>query len=200
MPTSELDALAGWVSVTEVLEYFPEPELVDWRIDTGRKESSRISRQTARLGTRVHEIIAGTSKLGKKDSVEVRNCIEAWQRFKHDYQPEIIAQEIEVRDYVCKVIGHIDMVAKIMDSLVIIDWKTGGRINKKHLIQAAKYQQMAMQQYPKAATAIVRLDKNLGSYEFKQQDTDNSFLVQVFDAMLLAYRHFTDKPQWGITA
>ena len=80
MPTTDLEKETGWLSVTEVLDYFIPKGLLDWYLKTGKKEAKRLSTVALKIGSRVDELIQeditkGSYKLSSKDSIDVKNCI-----------------------------------------------------------------------------------------------------------------------------
>ena len=192
MPTSTTEKSEGWVSVTEVISYFPEPGLVDWKIDTGRKEANRISRLAAKTGSRVHELIEadyrnGNYKFKTADNTEVRSCMAAWERFKTDYTPKIECMEYEVKDDDRMVIGHVDMYAIIGGKPVITDIKTAGSIKSAHWIQLGAY--AGMDSRDLSQVAVLRLDRHLGVYEFEAEAPR----PEIFNCLVTVYDYLTKR-------
>ena len=193
MPTDNQQKLDGFVSVTEILSYFEEPELVQWKLKTGLKESNRISRMTAKTGSRVHELIysnwqKGDYKLLKADNSEVRSCMEAWDRFKLDYAPNILKAEFEVRHEGMKIIGHADMLATCNKETTLIDIKTAGSIKPKHWVQLAGYWSL-LGDLSVDSVAILRLDRNIGVYEFEVRKPQ----PELFWALAQVYDFYTER-------
>lgn len=194
MPTSLEEKAAGWVSVTEVLDTFIPKNLLDWYLKTGKAEANRLSKAAMKIGSRLDELvcqdIAGAMKITSKDSLEVLNCVKAWQAFKQDYSPKITACQVEVTAN--KIKGHIDLV---MDGR-IVDIKCASSIKPNYWIQTAKYADMYTEEI--SGIAILRLDKNLGTYQFmthEQAKVDINQCIKVFDGLLEAYRYYN--PQRG---
>jgi len=195
MPTNSIEKEHGWVSVTEVLDAFIPKGLLDWYLKTGKKEAKRLSTVAMKIGTRVDELIQedvkfGAYKLTSKDPIEVKNCMEAWKQFKQDYEPNIRAIQVEVKEPREKVIGHIDLITDR-----IIDVKCSASIKDNYDIQVSKYDYMYTDKpFITEPPAILRLDKNLATYEYrivKDKDT----CVKVFDGLLTAFRYYN--PQRG---
>ena len=179
--------------VTEILGYFQEPQLVDWRIRVGNKEARRISTMTAKTGTRVHELIynewkEGMYKLKKADSLEVRNCMQGWEQFKKDYSPTIHNMEYEVMHEVESIVGHIDMLATIGIKKCIIDIKTSGNIRSKHWLQLGAYYSLASESSIEEV-AVLRLDRNLGLYEL-ESNNNPAKLSDVFFSLWEVYKFY----------
>lgn len=192
MPTSSIEKEAGWVSVTEVIDYFQNPHLVAWKLKVGAKEAKRISTIALKTGSRIDELIQsdvkdGKYKLSSKDSIEVRNCMEAWECFKRDYSFKAEECQEEVRDEEAKVLGHLDLLG--LDRL--IDVKAASSIKDNYWVQTAKYSDIKFGGL--VIPAILRLDKNLGTYQFidiLQAGVDQMECVRVFDGLLAAYRYY----------
>lgn len=195
MPTSIEQKEAGWISVTEVLDAFIPKGLLDWYLKTGKKEAKRLSNIAMKIGSRVDELIqqdimTGTFKYSTKDGIEIHNCMEAWKQFKQDYQPKFEAIQKEVVSG--QLVGHIDL---IMNNRVV-DVKCASSIKPNYWLQVAVYRDMY--QEVTEGTAILRLDKNLGTYQYmtnEQAKIDNNECVRVFNGLLSAYRYYN--PQRG---
>lgn len=191
MPTSIAQKAEGWVSVSEVLDSYAEQGIIDWKIKVGKKEARRIGTVALKIGSRIHQLIeedwkTSKYKLKASDPVEVKNCMGAWEQFKVDYKPAISAMETEVQDEGLKVVGHIDSLMEIGGSLVVMDFKTSSQVNLKHWLQVSKYAEMG-RIFDKVG--ILRLDKNLGIYEYQEREFDER-LVQVFNSMAMVHRYF----------
>ena len=191
MPTSTTEKEAGWVSVTEVLDTFIPKGLLAWYLKTGAKEAKRLSTVAMKIGSRVDELIqqdvnTGSYKLSAKDPIEIKNCMEAWESFKRDYQPKITATQVEVKNNIQKVIGHTDL---IWDR--VIDVKCASSIKDNYWIQVCKYDYDYEEKLE--VPAILRLDKNLAIYEYKLLSSTKFNRVQcvrVFDGLLEAFRYY----------
>ena len=197
MPTTKEEKLDGWLSVTEVLDAFIPKGLLSWYLKTGAKEAKRLSTVAIKIGSRTDELIqqdinTGNYKLSSKDPIEVKNCMEAWRQFKADYQPKISAVQVEVKDEEQKVVGHIDLILNNLTT----DVKCASSIKDNYWLQTGKYDKMY--QVPTDGLAILRLDKNLATYQFvtnKQAGVDRDHCVKVFDGLLLAYRYYQPKAE-----
>jgi len=190
MPTSSLEKTQGYISVTEVLDYFIPKGLLDWFLKTGKKEAKRLSTVALRIGSRVDELIQeeianGSYKLSPKDPIEVKNCMEAWGQFKYDYNPVINKSQLEVKSESQKLVGHIDLVI----GATVVDVKCSSSIKDNYWLQVAKYADMLPTDVD--GVAILRLDKNLGTYQFSRRG-DVVELVEVFDGLLRAFRYYND--------
>jgi len=195
MPTTKQEKESGWLSVTEVLDAFIPKGLLAWYLKTGAKEAKRLGTVAMKIGSRVDELIQadinGTKPkfYPKANEIEVANCMDAWHKFKQDYDPIIEACQIEVKSEEQKLVGHIDL---IMDGRVV-DIKCASSIKQNYWLQVAKYLDMKNMTELVDSTAILRLDKNLGTYQFMvdtQAKIDNKKCVEVFDGLLTAYRFY----------
>ena len=197
MPVTKEQASEGWVSVTQVLDTFIPKGLLAWYLKTGAKEAKRLSTVAMKIGSRVDELIQedvlkGSYILSSKDPIEVKNCMEAWRQFKADYQPKISAVQVEVKDDEQKVVGHIDLILNNLTT----DVKCASSIKENYWLQTGKYDDMYEPETD--GTAILRLDKNLATYQFvtnKQAGIDRQLCVKVFDGLLLAYRYYQPKAE-----
>lgn len=188
MPTTSEQKLDGWLSVTEVLDHFIPKGLLDWFLKTGKKEAKRLSTVAMKIGSRVDELIQedianGSYKLSPKDPIEVKNCMEAWGQFKHDYDPVISKVQLQVSSQEQKLVGHIDLII----GATVVDVKCASSIKDNYWLQVAKYADMLPVDVD--GVAILRLDKNLGTYQYTKR-TEMAELVDVFNGLLTAYRYY----------
>ena len=192
MPVSAEQRAEGWVSVTEVLVTFMRKGLLAWYLKTGAKEAKRLSTIALKIGSRVDALIQedvtnGSYKLTAKDPIEVRNCMEGWESFKKDYGLHVEACQVEVKDEESKVIGHIDLIGWNR----VIDVKCASSIKPNYWLQTSKYSSMKFKS--PVMPAILRLDKNLGTYQFMdamQAKVSVIESIKVFDGLLTAYRYY----------
>lgn len=192
MPTTSEQKADGWLSVTEVLDAFIPKGLLDWYLKTGKKEAKRLSTVALKIGSRVDELVGedvntGSYKLSAKDPIEVRNCMEAWKQFKADYAPDVTACQLEVKDDARKIVGHIDLVFGSR----VVDIKCASSIKPNYWVQIATYKSLLPN--PPLGLAILRLDKNLGTYQFmthEQAEVNPEQCVRVFEGLMEAFRYY----------
>jgi hypothetical protein len=176
---------SGYDRITQVLDYFSEPGLVDWKMKVGKKEAKRISTIALKIGSKVDAIIKGTEKPKKSDPQEVRNCIEGFNRWKADYKvtdselvfPNRFYDDIEM------LTGEADCIYK--DTL--IDFKCSRAISKRYWLQVSKYSSY----YSVFKVGILRFDKNTSEYEFKTNDDIGLSVpdgISIFNGLCNAYR------------
>ena len=186
MPTSQEQKAEGWDSLTEILDYFAEPKLVSWKVKVGLREANRISRLTAKTGTRVHQLIhkdwkEGAYKLAKADSYEVKSCMQGWEQFKKDHAPVITAMEFEEKNEDMKILCHPDMQL----GSELVELKTSGFIKPKHWIQLGTQKCTMLHNGNQVSkTSVLRLDRNIGTYEYLSKQLEvcicHSSLLDIF--------------------
>ena len=204
MPTTAEQKSEGWLSVTEVLDAFIPKGLLAWYLKTGAKEAKRLSTVALKIGSRVDELICqdvkeGKYKLSTKDPIEVKNCMEAWESFKKDYQPVVKECQFEVSEQVSKVVGHVDLLT----DNTLIDVKCASSIKANYWIQVSAYYSMLPQdKFNQMGTpAILRLDKNLATYQFmtlRQAGLNLTECINVFEGLLNAFRYYNPKKEIDI--
>jgi hypothetical protein len=170
--------------VTAVLDYFMEPGLVAWKVKVGAREARRIGTLAKKVGSRVDMLIKTGSKLDKKDSSEVRSCVEGYEKWYSDYRQPHIEVCQRLYDEKRGITGEPDIF--IPETNTLLDIKCAGMINQKYWLQLAAYASM-MSTKP-ATIGILRLHKSIGEYEYKVREFDER-LVDVFNGMLLAYNY-----------
>ena len=185
-------------SVTEVLNYLTEPELISWMLRTSKKKREDILAYTNRVGKAVdlliqQDITDGGYLLPEGDE-PIENCMKAWESFKVDH-PEFLPSVIKMQEEVSlgNVIGHPDFVRMTQDRFGITDLKCTNAIRTKNWTQTAKYLHMnrGIGCNHKEFLSILRLDRETGKYEYKEI-TDPSYIeyeIKVFDAYELAFNH-----------
>jgi len=180
--------------VSEVLDYFQEPYLVNWKLRVGVKEAKRISQEALAVGTAVDQMvqldITGPAPDVPKDG-PIHNCMKAWQNFKQTDEGKVffnkaykfsanMQRELVLGDLT----GHPDFIFD--DELP--DLKTSKSINKSHWMQVAQYAWMEMAYRtindPPAVDrpsinkiSILRLDKNDPDGHYEYQVLEEPFLT-----------------------
>ena len=202
-------------SVTEVLDYATEPELMRWYRREGFAKCDRIGNEAKVIGTIVDEtvqrIVQGKTGDGipvKLPGPEVMNCLQAFSKFLTNHQgfiPSIKSLQAELRHG--DLVGHPDFLIEEPHRWGIVDLKTSKRIYSKHWTQVAQYafmqerllrlaiqtveardslSQAKLKECPQLFVAILRLDKESGQYEYVEV-TDLAF-IQSEVKMFDAYR------------
>jgi hypothetical protein len=165
-----------------VMEYFPHPKLVEWKIRMGKKDSGKISRDALKEGSAIDEYtyrdIRGLPQDKKKKSAELNSLITAWEAWKKDY-PEVFrdiksTQEVvHYEDWGCA--GTLDF----RTSKAIIDIKSSKRISLSYWMQTAFYNR----KFQLPERWVLRLNKEFQVYEFtKCPDEYSQGYLEEFDA------------------
>lgn len=148
---------------THVLDYFAPPELVDWKIKTGRAEARRISRIALKHGSRVDELVRTGDAVTSKDDPEVRNCLKAFYKWKSDYG---VGELVFPATHYCEIRGIAGTPDVYWEKAQdLIDVKSSKRIHESYLFQVGGCY-ASLVPFPVKRVAILRLDKELGDYEY----------------------------------
>lgn len=178
-----------YLRVTEVLKPFTGVEFVPEEILT----------KAANRGTRVHELIEnlldGFMLPATEEEMGYIHSFNLWFR-KHDQMFDSPKQELEKR-FFCnqlKITGQVDCIINQDDKVVIFDWKTSSRPQKKSwALQAAAYQYLAKQSgYYVSDVFFVRLRKDgKVALEYKFENYEDN--LDKFMKCLELYRYFDMK-------
>ena len=132
------------ISVTDILSYFTEPELLAWYLREGKVRCEKISQEALRVGIRVDQIIMGEVReqpeAWNNVDLPILNCLQAWQRFKEDHPlfvSTITGVQTELTDG--EIVGHPDLEITEKERWGIVDVKTSKAIQPKHWTQVAAY-------------------------------------------------------------
>src|SRR3990167_556558 len=164
------------VSVTQVLEYFTEAELLAWYLREGKAKSERITQEALRIGTEVDQRIR--AELLHQDTLPahdpaVLNCLHAWDAFKQEH-PQFVGTITGIQTELTdgeEVVGHPDLEITESARWGIVDIKTSKAIQPKHLTQVVAYLHLKTVQDGLTVppfVAILRLDKVTGQYEYRE--------------------------------
>ena len=177
-------SLEGYTRVSEVLDYFVEPRLVDWMARKG-DQAKRLSKQAKKVGTEVDLAIkkfVDNGVYGKVKTVEAKSCIEGFKRWYEDYKPALtVGKRLFNEEY--KLTGEPDLYWGDR----IIDIKCASAIRLKYHLQTGIYAFLD----DKPLTAILRLHKHLSDYEYVERTNDEVKADYFcFLDMLQVYRYF----------
>ena len=177
--------------VTEVIDYFQEPYLVNWKLRVGKAKAKKFSQQALDIGSYVDKFVSDdifgrdfpglsdlTNNYDEETAEYITNCIDGWKNFKKDY-PVVLEAMRKHKDNMQKelilgdLVGHPDFI--LGDE--ICDLKTSKQVSKSHWMQTAQYAKMFDSWYidvgidvgPRIRKiSILRLDKiDAGDYEYK---------------------------------
>lgn len=129
-------------SVTEILDSYTEPFLIEWKLKMGRAKAKAISDEALRIGKLVDELIQsdikGNGYAVPDNEKAVVSAMKGWEAFKLKY-PSYISEIEDIQIELTKdgIMGHPDIVHK----LEIADIKTGNSLTlrPKYCVQASKY-------------------------------------------------------------
>jgi len=178
----------GYDRVSAILETYQPPQLIDWKIKCGKREAKRISTIATKIGTNVDAWIRADitgEKYPKLNSIEAENCVRAYQKWKEDYQIDVKKLKAGERFFNkdMMITGEPDIL--FPKTKTVIDIKCSGSIREMYWIQTEVY--LANLKYEKKA--ILRLDKNLGVYEYEVRNYSDADW-DVFNALAVVYRYF----------
>lgn len=189
------------ISVTQILETFPEKELVEWKLRVGPVKAKQVSEEAKHIGSATDLKVQADCKglpqdtfetLSSVEKVAVESCWQGWQKFKADHPdflPSLtgIQQELVQGEY----IGHPDFLLKREGWFGVVDLKCASQIRPSHWTQVAAYSWLKDSEHNALSLAILRLDKTTGGYEYVElTDPDQiNYEVQVWLNYKVLYEH-----------
>lgn len=169
--------------ITRILDYFSVPELTAWKLRVGLKEASRASKVATNIGTNVDDAIRadvqGLKKV-KLKTKEAESCWEAWTQWKKDFSLNVVNGETVFNDEL-RVAATLDL--KTDDCA--IDIKCSSSIKPQYWLQTEFQARTSGFGYK----GVLRLDKNLGCYQFKQMPVNDDHWQTTIGAIKL-YRYY----------
>lgn len=186
-------------SVTEVLDYLTEPELLRWFRNNSKKKCDTIGEETRLIGIEVDglikEEILPKGLIPPSQDQKIMNCMNAWCLFKKDHPEFVPGVKYMQRELSLDgVKGHPDFECIRKVGWGISDLKCSNAIRPKNFTQIAKYADLKMRLFKlnfPAFIEIIRLDRRTGLYEYRCV-TDPEYIryeIEVFDARYVAFRH-----------
>lgn len=185
-------------SVTEILSYLTDSELLKWIENNSKAKRKKITDLALRVGKEVDLFIQQDIKdggyLAPEGDEPVLSCLKGWELFKKEkpwFVPGVkhLQKELEHED----VIGHPDFIYADIDRWGIIDLKCSRFIMPDHWVQTAKYYEMErlINSRKLGFIAILRLDKESGLYEYREitGQEDIHYEIGVFEAYHTIYQH-----------
>ena len=121
-------------SITTVLSLQDKPGLKKWREDVGEKEAKRISQDSMRIGTAVHqmaEFYLSNYIIKLKD--EDKKIVDTFNRLRFllGNINNIVGNEIALYSDLLRVAGTADCIAEYNGVLSVIDFKTSRKPKKE---------------------------------------------------------------------
>lgn len=175
------------IRVTEVLDYFQNPKLVEWKLRVGKKEAGRISRAALKNGKRLDELVKSDTQPKKADNIEIQAAYWAFYKWMRNYTPIEIKplKRAEKAIYGVVLSGEGDFFARE----VLTDLKCAKRISKQYWLQLAAYSWL----YDWTGNvAILRCDKATESYQYEVRKLLGRWW-NVYQGLLLAYIYYTEE-------
>lgn len=151
--------------ITTILGYFKSPDLVDWTLKVGKAEANRIKKSATSIGTNVDEAIKAYilgEKPVKLKTQESKTCWEAWLSWVRDYSPKSMKIGFPLFDNHYMVAGTPDILIETGEE--VLDVKCSSEIRDEYWLQTEFYGR----KLGYITKSILRLDKNLGIYEYKK--------------------------------
>lgn len=165
------------ISVTQLIELYPEKELVEWQMRDPKK-AKQVSEEALRIGKAVDELVQRQYRQQPIDvpanDPPVIQAWENWQVFLSEYPTFLsytsgIQEELTFDSYV----GHPDFRRKLANQQQrgIDDLKCASQIRPSHFVQLGGYAwlEMAGLGLPMPDwLGIIRLNKDRPGYEYLQ--------------------------------
>ena len=194
MPSFEYYEKGGvkYDRITRVLDYFAPPDLVKWKLKVGTKEAKRIGTIAMKIGSHIDEAIR--SSLGgvvvKLKGADERNCFEAWRRWVDEYRASGLESAETVFDDELMMAGTPDLLWP--SKKLVIDLKCSREIRPQYWLQTEFYGRLLGYE----RKAVLRLDKDLGVYEYEERALDDGVWEAVKGAISL-YRYYQESLNEG---
>ena len=172
-------------SVTSVLSATGDKGFLDsWADRIGHEEAAKITAQSGRRGSAMHELL---EKYVLNEDIdfkkEVPTTIALFKQIKKFLDPnldEVLSSEGRLYSDTLKVAGSVDLVARWKGKMAIVDFKTSRRLKKpewiwSYCLQTAMYAYMVYERTgilcPNLVILIAIDDENHGQcFEFKAKD------------------------------
>lgn len=185
------------IRVTEVLGFFKEQWYIDWIHKVGRTEANRKSKEALKLGSLLDKIVKEGLTPDKKSSPDTVFAHEAFLKWKKIYEPEYLKPCVRLHAQVngVAVTGEPDF--EIPDTTV--DLKGAVRISTHYKIQVNVYEYLRRISglEPNKNVAILRCDKQSGSYEYWAEPYSQRF-VDAWCGLLVAYVVYKENDNDGV--
>jgi hypothetical protein len=183
------DALKQW-AVNVTLDYIKNNIFNIGSIEQVKYIHKDISNEAKEIGTEAHNIIEYCIKNNyfppdyemTNYYNETINCLEAFHTFYNDHNIEWLESELVVWNKEYLYAGTLDAIAIINGKKYIIDFKTSNAMRDGYDLQLAAYLYAYNKTNEKKINncAVLRLDKNMGIYEFKDFTKDIERKFQAF--------------------
>lgn len=151
-------------------------------LEQAKRAHKDISRNATDIGGELHDWAEHHFNSDMEDKGEPKNeslkraarALLKWEQ-KHDI--EVIDTERKVFSKKHWYAGTLDLVAKIDGKLTVLDFKTSKSIYNNYYMQVAAYAQAYKEEFEQPEqTAILRVDKNNGEFEYKTVEDTSKHL------------------------
>ena len=127
----------SYPSITTILSLQEKPGIDKWKLQVGEKEAKRISQESARIGTAVHqmaEFYLSNYIIKLKD--EDKKIVDTFNRLRFllGNINNIVGLEVPLFSDLLRVAGTCDCIAEYNGKLSIIDFKTSRKPKKEDWI------------------------------------------------------------------
>lgn len=183
-------------SVTEILDTFPEAELVAWKLRMGAKKVAEIGTEAKRIGSTVDVAIqtmrrTGTPPAGTPDPA-IAHCLRGWQQFTEEH-PALVDSitGMQTERQRGDILGHPDFEVRRVEGWGFLSLKCAGQIRPVYWTQEAAYSWLRNAEVNATYLGILRLDKEGKGYELQElmDPEEIDYEVQVWLNYLTLYRH-----------
>ena len=174
------------IRVTHAVDYFKTPEFMAWRERVGTREANATGKKATTIGSRLHEIIeSGDYHALSKDSKEVKNCLQAFLKWKERYHVENFQLPPRLNDEAIGLTGQPDFLW--IDKKELVDFKTSKEIWPSNFFQLGGYKRLGIDA---KTVAILRLDKEIGEFEYITNEMIGLSLESLVDAFEANFKHY----------
>ena len=125
-------------SITTILGWFKRESIQEWRKKVGEEEANKISTQSSRRGTAVHQICEdylNNKEYTLKHMPSNLNLFRAIKPIIDKNIKTVYHQEVPLYSERLRVAGRVDLICNWNGKDTIVDFKTSGKPKKKEWIQ-----------------------------------------------------------------
>ena len=186
-------------SVTQVIDHFCPPELVNFFKNHSKAKCEQIAKESALIGQRtdwlIQQDIKGDSYHLETEPAEVQRCMAHWETIKKEH-PGFTASVKEMQTELVdgELVGHPDFICVEANGWGITDLKCTKNIRLKNWVQTAEYAAMLMRirgwAFPDFLR-VIRLPSEEGKLPewFEVRDPDMIlYCIKLFDHYLEIFR------------
>lgn len=209
-------------SVTTILDIINKPGLMYYYGKHGTQKAMTLANKSRIIGNRLHkyiekdcagnakpyyELLKSKGKLSpeKKHGQKLQDMINQYLIFKTVYQFEPHSAEQTVYSRLHKYAGTIDSIGTVvykgLKLLVILDWKSSGKVYDEYLLQVVAYLYAYKEMHPEAlidGVCCVSFNKELMNREPDiKLVSDQAVITEMFDVFLSALKIYNWKERRG---